>query len=56
VIEQPEAFKHAMLAAKSIAYSTGASGIIVARHWLCTAQVVFSPCQSTCFSGYNAGS
>jgi molybdate transport system substrate-binding protein len=31
VIEQPEAFKHAMLAAKSIAYSTGASGIIVAK-------------------------
>ena len=31
MIEQPEAFKHAMLAAKSIAYSTGASGIIVAK-------------------------
>jgi hypothetical protein len=31
VIEQPEAFKHAMLAAKSIAYSTGASRIIVAK-------------------------
>jgi molybdate transport system substrate-binding protein len=30
-IGSTEAFKHAMLAAKSIAYSTGASGIIVAK-------------------------
>ena len=30
-IGTPEAFKHAMLAAKSIAYSTGASGIIAAK-------------------------
>jgi hypothetical protein len=26
------------------------------RHWLRTALMVFSLCQSACFSGYNAGS